>query len=1603
MGVAGAFESTIQVQFWGDAADLSDTQAMLEAARWPRSCFELHGENDVVLCDVALWFVAPGESGDLSWPSSLLELWQSQSWPLVAVVETPETAEILASASDVELFDILLRDEVTPALLTRCLRQAAERSRERQADLAQHMTFETLFHNPHTMMWLLDPQTMQLVDANEAACQFYGYTRDELLEKKVTDFNVLPSSRVAREVRRALTGRCQQFQFQHRLSNGEVRDIEVFSGPITTQTADGPKVLLYSMLHDVTMRRQTLERQTMISQGLHAMLTAADELLKYSDVEVLLRRAVELGREKLGLERCTIFLIDNAEDRVLGSYTNNRYGRTVDLRELQYKGVEEWLELCQPLRDQRWRVNENEMFEWDGEKRVSLGRRGWVAVTLLQAEDGVVGSFHNDTAWTGSPLDPVQQELVAVYCSLLGNIIQRKRADAALRESEKRFRLLAENATDIILRLDPFGKILYVSPSIERILGYEPHQVLGTSIYNFAHPDEVDRMVNFHRDLDPSTEEYHLTGQSRRRDNSYVWLETIGRPIRDPQSGEIREYHAASRDISTRRKTEEALRESEKRFRAFMDNTPAMTFIKDGEGRYIYFNKTTEKLYHTSLNELQGKTNFTRLPQEIAQQLRENDLKVLSTSQAHEFLENVPTPDGTEHLWLTFKFPLTDARGERYVGGVAVDVTQQKQFEKALRQSEERLRTVVDSAPVVLWAIDRNGIFTFSQGRGLRVLEPRMRDAVGRSIFELYADHPQVVRNARRVLGGEEFTEDVQVDQVVLETRLTPLRGETGEVLGAIGVATDITDRRSAEERLRRSEMQMNEAQQLAHFGSWDWDIPTGILSWSAELFRIHGLEPQSQEMTYKYFLDCVHPDDRDYVREVMEGAYHNVWPVQFYHRIVRPDGSIRMLHSRCVTVLNETNEPLRMVGTSQDVTERKEAEDALQKSEERLRALVQSLDEIVFEFDGQGTILGVWTSNENLLFRPSFELLKCHVREVFGDEYGRTFVDAFNRVMHTGESESLEYSQRVPIGQRWFLARISPIRTPDGACRSVCLLARDITLRKLADEALRKSEERFRLLVEGVQDYALCLLDPQGHIVSWNVGAQRISGYGSDEIIGRHCSCFYVPEDVESQKPQHELDIARREGRFDDEGWRRRRDGTRFWATVVLTTLYDENNSIRGFSLVTRDISERRRNEQSLWHYTARLENLLEIDQAILMARSPQEIADVALHRLCPQLGCAGAAVSVFNFENDEIVVLGTRGATAWEISPGQHLRFDEVALPEDIAHLYRQSPQAEPDITTPQRRDYIFWQRGASDEESPDVRSLPLVAQGEIIGVLDLRTDGSQAFDGDKWIVAREVAGQLAIAIQQARLFEQVRSGRAQLQVLSHRLIEAQEAERRHIARELHDEIGQVLTAVKLNLQGIQRFSKDEQLAARMNDSIDIVEHALQQVRDLSLNLRPSLLDDLGLVAALRWFIDRFANRSEMQVRLQVDTDGSRYASSVETACFRIVQEALTNAGRHSGAQNVDVRVEQTPDGLQLTINDDGRGFDVRAMRERAAQGSSLGLPGMEERVVLAGGSLEIESASERGTTLRAIFPPEALSEDGLTALNGHGSSLNGMRLLS
>jgi signal transduction histidine kinase len=272
-----------------------------------------------------------------------------------------------------------------------------------------------------------------------------------------------------------------------------------------------------------------------------------------------------------------------------------------------------------------------------------------------------------------------------------------------------------------------------------------------------------------------------------------------------------------------------------------------------------------------------------------------------------------------------------------------------------------------------------------------------------------------------------------------------------------------------------------------------------------------------------------------------------------------------------------------------------------------------------------------------------------------------------------------------------------------------------------------------------------------------------------------------------------------------------------------------------------------------------------------------------------------------------------------------------------------------------------------------------VPLLAHGETQGVLSIFDTRPERFDLDQIGFFTILGQQVGTAIQNARLFDQVRVGNERLQMLSHRLVEVQEEERRTIARELHDEVGQILTGLNLTLELVARLPP-EKVPERLEQGRTLVNDLMQRVREMSLALRPPMLDDLGLLPTLLWHFERYTSQTSVQVNFKQSGLERRFDSEVETTVYRMVQEALTNVARYAQVNSVEVRIWSNSSMLAVQVEDQGCGFDP----ERALNShSSSGLSGIRERTLLLGGQFAIETAPGSGTALSIEFGLDSAAE--------------------
>jgi PAS domain S-box-containing protein len=380
----------------------------------------------------------------------------------------------------------------------------------------------------------------------------------------------------------------------------------------------------------------------------------------------------------------------------------------------------------------------------------------------------------------------------------------------------------------------------------------------------------------------------------------------------------------------------------------------------------------------------------------------------------------------------------------------------------------------------------------------------------------------------------------------------------------------------------------------------------------------------------------------------------------------------------------------------------------------------------------------------------------------------------------------------------------------------------------------------------------------------------------------------------------------------------------------------------------------------------------LLRLSQALLGEIDLQDILDLAVREAAQALGVERAAIALVDADGHHY---SARARFGWPPEFFEQVR--DIPVDHDTAMGY--AILAQTPVVTPETGREPYHGAPAFVTEAGITASLvvPMLVAGKAQGGLVVDSRTPRQWSDDEVRLLSLFANSTAQALERARLFEQVRTGRERLETLSRRLLEAQETERRRIARELHDQIGQALTVLKISLQGLVRSCDAPTLALKVEEYIRIVEGTIRQVRELSFDLRPSILDDLGLVPALRWYLDRQAQQTGFSPQFAADPLPERLPPHLEIACFRIAQEALTNVIRHAQAHQVGVELRQGEGELHLVIRDDGVGFDVAGKWEPAARGECLGLLGMEERAHLVGGQVEIESTSGHGTEVHARFP--------------------------
>jgi PAS domain S-box-containing protein len=1152
-------------------------------------------------------------------------------------------------------------------------------------------------------------------------------------------------------------------------------------------------------------------------------------------------------------------------------------------------------------------------------------------------------------------------EIISVV-GTFSDITERKQAEDALRESEERYRAMFEDAAIGISLVNIEGQTIQRNPALYRMLGYTSEEMGELSFRDITHPADIVTEEELFRELVTGKRQtYQLKKRYIRKDQGILWARLTVSLVRSPE-GEPLFAIGMVEDTTQRKVAEEALLESEARFRTLFETSPDGVII-DQDGMLVYANPAYQRMLGIKdLQDCLGKPYSPFVaPQDLERVLKISAAREVGKTVLNTYEYNGKRTDGTEFPIEVTAAPL-EYDGKPATMAVLRDITDRKRAEEALQESHERLTDIIESISSGFLILDFDLVAIHFNAAAERLLGRKRAEVIGRKLFEAFPE-------AKGSVFEEKYTQAAREKEPLnFETYfdVEPFKGwydiHVSPYKTGISVHFQmINERKQIEEALRESE---------AKYRSLFDHMESG--------FALHEIVLDEKNNPVDYiFLDVNDAFEKQTglkkedivgkpVTEALPGIEQDEtdW-IQRYGSVAITGESISFESyaeplQKWYSVIAYSPGERRFATLFHDITDRKRIEEALRESEEMYRDLVDgaSVGMVITE-PVTGEILYCNPREVEMLgYKDTAELVaKSATEHLHEDELPR--IAEVGKMLERGESmtvpETFRFRKR--NGEEIVISA-QAIQFPFQGENRILSFHIDITSQKKAEGALQALATTFsavsgtEFLLQVSQHIAITLgVDYAfiGELIPSEDSVQVVAGLGKGQPIepfaydlaDTPCAnvmgqaiCYY-PAGIQELFPKDTLLIE-----MGIEGYIGSPLFNKAGEAIGIIVCLDSK------PLTNRDVAE----------------SLFAIFAERVSAELERKRAEDELRKI--RLGIERSGEVVFMTDLDGVIT------------------YVNPTFEQTYGYAYHEAVGENPRILKsgehPQEAYEQFWKAilagniyaGELINKTKDGRLI--TAEVSVSPILD-ETDEIIGF----LAIQRDITDRKEAEAERERLFAEISESQTRLKALSSKMVQVQEDERKHIARELHDEIGQVMTAVRIDLQRIQKSSLSADLSTQLQRSLDIVEEAQQKARSLSLDLRPAMLDDLGLAATLRWFLDRQSQSLGYQVSFDDSRMTDRPPTEIENVCFRIIQEALTNVARYARASQVEVELAREANQLHITVRDNGSGFDVEQAFENAKLGESLGLLSMQERASLVGGSLAIESEPEKGTTIRAVFP--------------------------
>jgi PAS domain S-box-containing protein len=1224
--------------------------------------------------------------------------------------------------------------------------------------------------------------------------------------------------------------------------------------------------------------------------------------------------------------------------------------------------------------------------------------------------------------------------------------IERKKAEEIFRGNEHKFRAIFDQAPVGIATIDSLtGRFKSVNPAYCKIIGYTGEEMVARTFLDITHPDDLqadlDRMKQL---LDGEIATFEMDKRLFRKDGGAIWVHLTCVPLWLKPSDQ-RVHMALVQDISERKLTEERvkqfqnelgrlvrsrtedLQQTQGLLQCVIDSSPDWIFVKDLTHRFVLVNKAFASSQQLTPEDMIGKLDSEFWPHELCEGnpgkgirgFHADDRLAFAGELVHNPCDPASLHDGTLRIFDTYKGPWRDQNG--LIGGVlcyAHDVTEQRRAEEVARHLNSELTSRVEARTAEL-------------AQANRLLHSDI--AVRKLIEEALRESEQSIRalHEATAMTGLSFKERIQA---VLEVgcqrfglpigMLTRALGEKLEFTHVCAPGTDLTAGMALPlgATYCNTTLQQTDPVCFEHAGASDWRNHPGYRALGLESYigtklvgrdQIHGtvcfagqaplpqpfsqadkdfiqliarwiseeldrqkteqaliqseerfrtlyddaptmyftlstdgrvlsvnrfgaeqLGYQVEELVGRSVLSVFHEEDRETVAANLSECLATPETTRHWEfRKVRKDGNVIWVQETARVGQSSTGETVLLV-TCEDITERRRAEEALQ---EMNLALANAMPGIA-RLDPRGHYLAINEMYASALgYDPSELIGGPWSLTVFRDHLSRAEA-AYNMMLQEGKAEFEALAVRKNGSTFW--KQVLMVKIVDHHGRHIghhCFM-RDITERKQAEQLIRESQQRLQAVVEGTSD-AVFMKDLQGRYLLFNSAAGRFVGKKPEEVIGHDDRFLFPHDDAQALMEQDRAVMVGRQVKTYEEHITTA-DGLRRTFFSTKGPLFDSNGAVIGLFGVARDITERYRAEEALRFSEERFRLVAEATQDVLW---------------------------------DWNLSTGIR----WWSQNGKE-KFGDSMHSERDGHEW--ASRLHPD----DRDRALSVER---DAFSSNERMFSREYRFRL-------ADGSYGHFHDRAYILRDGSGKpigAMIDVTAAKqAYASLQEAYHRLQLMANKLQTVESNERRRLSRELHDEIGQLLTALKLDLESIRRERRSKkkllplQIEERLARSLETTDLLFTRLRHIVRALRPPVLEELGLKAALESLAADMRTRTGLVCSVVVEGEDNRsvIAPTLETAIYRIAQELLTNVVRHARASTASISLTASPSHWILTVGDDGIGFDPKALPLTAG----IGLKGIHERVEIFGGQVELTSQRGQGTLaivwipLGADQPPQA-----------------------